>query len=230
MGLVANLEIPYRAVGDILARLKPLWLAMQERVTGLYDSEIAPRAARLSKRQWQAIAVVSVTLLHVLFIWMIVLSLRATPALPPPREMQLSLLRTDAKVVLPSVTLADPETPIVMPPDVVIEEEAHAPTIAIASPSQVLAPRPDPAHLNPAPAAADVGASIATALSVVLKILVMPDGSISDATVLRSCGHADADAGAMAYVKAKWRFLPALLDGKAIKYWTTVSVPIAPVG
>jgi TonB family protein len=228
---VANLEAAYRAVGGLTARLGPLVFAMRERAGAFYDREIVPRAARLSRRQWQAIAITSVALLHAVFIWMIVLSLRPTATRQAPREMQLSLIRDTQTAQLPNVAIADPDVPVVAPPDVVIQDDQPSTdTIAAASPSQVLAPRPDPSRTNPQLQASSIGQSIATAVSVVLKILVMPDGSIGDATVMRSSGRVEIDSGAIAYVRTNWHFLPALLNGAAIKYWTTVSVPIQPAG
>jgi len=89
----------------------------------------------------------------------------------------------------------------------------------------VLAPRPDPLRVNLPPTAAQVGAKGVGVVAVLLKILVMPDGSVSAATIVNSSGQADADRAAIGFVKANWRFIPAMLNGTAIQYWTTVAVP-----
>jgi hypothetical protein len=41
---------------------------------------------------------------------------------------------------------------------------------------------------------------------------------------VKSSGKQEADMAAIAFVKSKWRFLPALMGGTAIQYWTTVSL------
>jgi TonB family protein len=61
-------------------------------------------------------------------------------------------------------------------------------------------------------------------MSMTLKVLVMPDGTVGDATVLKSSGKADVDATVVEYVRAHWHFLPAALNGVAIQYWTSLAI------
>lgn len=59
-----------------------------------------------------------------------------------------------------------------------------------------------------------------------LKALVLPDGTVGDATVLKSSGQDDVDAAAVEYVRTHWHFLPATLNGVAIQYWTSLAIVI----
>lgn len=93
---------------------------------------------------------------------------------------------------------------------------------------QKLAPRLDPAHVNALPELPRTLGSVA-ALSLKLRILVLPDGSVGDAQVVRSTGQRDIDRLAIETVKNSWRYLPASVNGKPIEAWTTVIVRFAPV-
>lgn len=58
----------------------------------------------------------------------------------------------------------------------------------------------------------------------VLKILIDADGSVQDAEVVQSAGHAALDAAALAAAPT-FRFTAGTVDGKAVK--TTVMLPIS---
>jgi periplasmic protein TonB len=94
-----------------------------------------------------------------------------------------------------------------------------------AEASQVLAPRPDPKYANASPALPPEFAKLGAGTSMILRIFVQTDGSVTDAEIAKSTGDARLDQFAAAYVKAHWRYLPALASGVAIPNWTTVLVP-----
>lgn len=161
-------------------------------------------------------AVGLVVAFHLLFLGIIALGLRLPAAPPGIRELEVRLLpaaRLERVQPPPAPTL-----PIVEPPQIVIADDASS-SVAAVSAASILAPRPDPAHLNEAPRASHAGA-------IVLKLLVLVDGSVGDAEVAASCGDPAADAAAIAFVKTHWRFLPAMLRGTAMRYWTTVAVSL----
>jgi TonB family protein len=54
---------------------------------------------------------------------------------------------------------------------------------------------------------------------------VQPDGSISDAHVVKTSGDAKLDEFAVEYVKTNWRYIPATIAGQPVDDWTTVLVP-----
>lgn len=116
---------------------------------------------------------------------------------------------------------------IVPLPDIRIAEEEQPDPIAFAAAdTQLIAPRPDPAHPNDPPAGDSLSASARCAGEVVLRILVLADGTIGDAAVAKSCGAAERDQLALLYAKTHWRYLPATLGGEAVQDWTTVIVPL----
>lgn len=109
---------------------------------------------------------------------------------------------------------------MVEPPQIVIADDAGA-TLAAVPAVSILAPRPDPVHPNDAPRVAHASGS-----PLVLKLLILNDGSVGDAQVATSSGDAQTDADVLAFIKEHWRFLPAMLRDTAIQYWTTVAVPL----
>jgi TonB family protein len=153
---------------------------------------------------------------------------------PASREIQAFLIQSQQADRTMQPEMQKPDFDLVPAPDIQIaqEPEPDAPTqIDSVSMSQILAPRPDPAHHNQPPALANLSSeplAISGSANLVLKILVMPDGSVADAQVTSSSGQAQLDILAIRFVKANWRYLPATIAGRAIQYWTTVLVPIRP--
>ncbi|HEX4077320.1 MAG TPA: energy transducer TonB [Rhizomicrobium sp.] len=66
------------------------------------------------------------------------------------------------------------------------------------------------------------------AVSLELRILVLPDGSVRDARIVRSTGQGEIDRIAIQTVEDSWRYLPASINGKAIGAWTTIIVRFKP--
>lgn len=62
---------------------------------------------------------------------------------------------------------------------------------------------------------------------VLLKLLVLPDGSVGDARLLRSSGSAQLDAAALTGVGG-WAYLPAIRDHHAVAAWTKVRMRFHP--
>lgn len=60
--------------------------------------------------------------------------------------------------------------------------------------------------------------------TVMLKVLVGPDGKPEQVVIARSSGSRVLDAAARRHVLAAWRFHPALRDGHAIAAWALVPV------
>jgi TonB family protein len=107
------------------------------------------------------------------------------------------------------------------PPQIeVLDQQAH----------QSLPPRPDAAHPNPSPALSTASVSIdgSRALVVLLKVLVLVDGEVGSAKVVGSCGYLAIDETAVRFVKANWRFLPALDNGVPTSTWATMEVSFLP--
>jgi TonB family protein len=141
----------------------------------------------------------------------------------PQHEMTIALDRAPEPVSAYKPALPTPIEPqtrgAVAPPAIEITNTPR---------DQDLPPRPDPAQPNVQPSVALPGAN-ATAgadrdLIVLLRAFVREDGTIGDVTLAGSCGVAALDDLAAAFVKAKWRFLPATENGRAVARWTTVEV------
>jgi TonB family protein len=96
--------------------------------------------------------------------------------------------------------------------------EPQAPPVAAVTPPQVLE------HVDAAYPQSHVGDAVET--TVVLKITVEKDGSVSDASVLQAGGDG-FDEAALAAVK-RWRFTPALKEGKPVRARIQVPFHFAP--
>jgi protein TonB len=101
--------------------------------------------------------------------------------------------------------------------------------IAAVGIAEKLAPRLDPRHINARPELPHTLGSYVMALSLELRILVLPDGSVGDAQIVRSTGQGEIDQIAIETVKASWHYLPASINGKPIEAWTTAMVRFAPI-
>jgi TonB family protein len=183
---------------------------------------LPPILHRLGIGRRHVIAIAVVVLIHCVFGLIFRWSL--TPAVGPSKigELRVIFLGTVKQIPLGIVTAVAPTLPLVQIP---VVSTADRPTTAAAMPaSLVLAPRPNPAEPNVPASAADIGPAAIEGMSMTLKVLVLPDGTIGDATVLKSSGRADVDAAALEYVRTHWHFLPAALNDVAIQYWTSQAV------
>lgn len=132
----------------------------------------------------------------------------------------------------PEPALQKPSDVLVAAPDIEVaaKTQTESRNAQTAAPSQILAPRPDPRHINQLPRLPGGVANARDETVVVLKILVQTDGSITDAEIAKSSGDARLDQLAVDYVKANWRLLPALASGVVVQDWTTVMVPFRQTG
>lgn len=60
--------------------------------------------------------------------------------------------------------------------------------------------------------------------SVILQVLVGPDGAVQDAKVQTSSGYPRLDEAALNHAKRAWKFTPGTEDGKAVTMWHSVKV------
>jgi protein TonB len=80
-------------------------------------------------------------------------------------------------------------------------------------------PRVDAENLdNPVPAYPPVSRRLQETGTVVLEILVLPDGSVGDIRLGASSGYKRLDNAAMRAVKG-WRYLPARRGNEYVSYW-----------
>jgi TonB family protein len=184
-------------------------------------SGFAAALQRFKPSRWRVLSSVFAIALNVVMIAVVAASLNP-PSSHDANELHLVLApSTRSQATIP--TPPDVEMPVLQMPDIVIarDEPDTAPSALAAS--LVLAPRPDPDHPNPS----FIVEQKLPSGSVILKILVSADGNVVDATVQMTSGMPEVDRSAIAFVEARWKFLPALLEDRPIQYWTTVTVRLA---
>jgi periplasmic protein TonB len=187
----------------------------------------ATALAFAGKRQRPA-AILLVAVVHILAVWAIFAGIKPRGAALPVPEFKMTVFRP---AVTPPTVPPPPEwkfqqvkDAFLPEPDIQIEPDPDAPSITTTLMSQVLPPRPDPYYINKAPEAPDKLRRDALNAAVTLRILVMPDGSVEQAMLVKGTSNTELDKFTMAFVEANWRFLPATAGGKPIQDWTTVRV------
>lgn len=194
-------------------------------------SDNAPPGA--SRRRY--IAILSVGLIHIVLLWALIQGIRPTaPVRNGASVLQIRLLSPNLgprEPLAPPLdwTFDEPEAVLVPAPQIVVAPDQEAGEGIVGSAiTQRLAPRLDPKHLNQLPELPRSMGAIIRALSVELRVLVLPDGTVGNAEVVRSAGEGDIDRLAMQTVRDGWRYLPASINGKPIETWMTVIVRFAP--
>lgn len=181
-------------------------------------------------RTGQCLSVGFVVVVHLLLLWLLLTNGIVRPTETAAHDIQAFVIDTPRNEPSPSPELAKPFQDFVPAPDIQIAP-LSAPTavaeVDSASMSQLLAPRPDPAHVNQAPPLPQEFRGRTGPVEIVLRILVLPDGSISEAQIAKSSGQPQLDSFAAQFAKANWRFIPAMIVGRPIQDWTTVLMRIA---
>jgi TonB family protein len=185
-------------------------------------------AVARAKRCGRAVCGVLIVLAaHIPFVWLWMSNFRTDYARSAERNIEVRIIAAVRQPLATSVTLLPARLEIVPAPDIQIEEPpAQASLISGGVDStEVLPPRPDPIHHIPPTLPASLGA--AGAVQVVLRVLVLADGSVSTAQIVTSSGRKPIDAFAIQFVQEHWRFLPATVSGRAIEDWTTAVMRFA---
>ena len=201
------------------------------RLAATRDAILTALAFKAGRERYAGMALV--LLVHGLVVFALIFGLYREVG--PGKERDIAVAFVDAgdsakqAVAAPVPELVSPNDPSIDPPEIAITNDAPGGAVGDTS-AITLAPRPDPAHFNAPPQMPSQYPKPVTAIALVLRILVRPDGGIADATVTKSSGLGDLDNFAIAYVKANWRFIPAMMGDRAVQNWTTVFVPFAPSG
>lgn len=188
-------------------------------------ARIGPRS-----RSERTIAAAIVALVHAILL-LVLLEALVPRAVKPSRELSIELVGgpLGAAVEKPKPPdLADVTPQDVPPPLIEIETpdavgdtvKSAAGTPNVTRPAMALAD----AHAFPVLLAAYPSNR---KLSVRLLLSVARDGSISDATVSQSSGAASLDQTAIDWVKAHWRYQPALEQGQTVAVTTIAVVAFA---
>src|ERR1700749_2256411 len=203
-----------RQIAHVRERCRNFWAARTQATEIIAvawsksESPLAPGSAA---------AIAAVAVLHAIFLIFIFWGLHLSEVTPASRELHV-VIYSPQSVPPPFPEIAVPEIQVMQPPDIVIADDAATITALAAPPSSVLAPRPDPAHPNPLPGATAFGAANVAQATPLLRLTISSDGSVAQVSIVRSSGQHDVDLAIASFVKEKWRFLPALLNGTAIEY------------
>jgi TonB family protein len=202
-------------------------------VSGAADYNDAAAAAWVPRRRLAVIAVVGV--IHIVTLWAIVAGLRTLPVTRPAPELQVHFISPNLgpkQVPAPPLDweFQEPLAPLAPEPEIDIAPDRESPGGVMAGAVvQKLAPRLDPDHVNDRPELPrSLGVPI-SALSLKLLILVLPDGTVSDAKIVKSTGLREIDGLAVDHVKNTWVFIPASINGNPVEGWITVIVRFAPM-
>ena len=182
---------------------------------------------RMPVERYAAAAVA--VLFNILVIWIFVVNVKVSAADPIIDEVHATIFTTvQHPLARPEPHLQTPIIALVPAPDIAIKSNVPSTTaISASSMSQMLPPRPDVRHINVSPALPQLLRNLGAGLTVVLKIFVLSDGSITDAHIVKTSGDPRLDAFAVEYVKANWRYVPASISGTPAQDWTTVLVPFS---
>ena len=193
----------------------------------------------LSPRAWMLVAIV---LLHAGFFWSLSNGLsRQILVLPEPR-IDARFLRDDAKPLPPPPPPVDrnpriepviPVEPIpVLGPIAEGSTTIHFDTAPKPAPIPVVEARPapvivqpqiDPARTLSQPTYPPQDIRLGNAGTVLLAVLVMPDGTVGDVRVERSSGFPRLDASALSEAR-QWRFRPGTQDGVPRPMWKPLPI------
>jgi len=124
--------------------------------------------------------------------------------------------------------LAPQDVPITEPEIDIVPEQQSSGKVGPTITRQKLPPRFDPTHANEKPQLPRSVAMIG-ALVLELSILVLPDGTVGDARVVKSTGQPEIDRIGIETVEGSWRYIPATVSGKPVESWTTVMVRFAAI-
>lgn len=227
--MTARAEVVYsvgRAAGEMhIMLVQPAPLGTVVPLTTSMPSAVGKRIGLLT----------AVAAVHLLAFFLLSSSLRIVSPALHEGELQMIVFRPELS---PRTAPAPPTTSMLIPPE---EPDVAAPDIEIspepgigagASTDEVqsrIAPILDPSHANERPQLPGTFGALIAAASLKLRLLVLPDGSIFNAKVVRSSGEAEFDQVAIQWVSGNWRYLPAVVNGRPVTAWVTVIVRFAPI-
>ena len=141
---------------------------------------------------------------HVLALLVLLLPLSQTP--PPGKDPEPAPPRWEVRQVVPVTDLAGPAD--VVAPDIGGPLQGTQLRYAVA---------PPPRYPRDAIASGAEG-------TVLLRVLVDVDGRPLQVVVDRSSGHRSLDREAVRHVQQRWRFVPAMHDGRPVQAWGLVPI------
>jgi outer membrane biosynthesis protein TonB len=206
-------------------RFISLCLNMKHRLPSL-----AAALRQIAPLQKRTLTAATVAILHVIFVCVLIFGLRLDAPAQQQSEMTVVLdtMTTASRPAAPAIPpLVNPDDPIIQTPQIAVDDPLPASTdtaplaggIGVTSPAEAIGAL----HSVP-PLSAELLALARRAL-LRLRLSIAPDGSVSEAMVDSSSGSGDIDGIAVAWVKAHWRYKPAMRDGQPVTVTTTAIVP-----
>lgn len=190
---------------------------------GAFDKRELPRGPLLAAL---------VLALHAAALMVLIWALRVPPTpIQGQREILLTLQTTNpfAGHALPPPPTITSEILNIKPPTLPVADDmpgdSSAPSIAPGG-GGITKPAESDGATHTTPPLSDAQLALARKAPLRLRLSITPDGAIDDATVEQSCGLAAVDDLVVAWVKAHWRYSPALRDGQPIAVETTALVAL----
>jgi periplasmic protein TonB len=151
--------------------------------------------------------------------------LKPKPTAHPARKPIARLHAAPASAVKPAETPAEtrPPTPPAISPPSVVSSQAAAARPAAPPVKTAVSISASYAASNPFPPYPKMSLSNQEEGTVMLRVLVQPDGTAGDVQIKTSSGYALLDKSARTTVR-NWRFNPATIDGKPVAQWYQVPI------
>jgi len=202
------------------------------------QTQILPKPPVSSQRRYVTVTIV--VALHLVAIYGLLLALSKPIMIPTPTgPITVDLFHNKPPVQPPAINpvLQQVHGNIdVVPPTVRIDNGSPPNAIVPANPGQqdigpivptrlpTLSPPLAIASTHTIPIYPSIGIRLNEEGSVTLALNIDERGNVVDARMIRSSGYEALDVAAVAWVKAHWRYQPALRDGVPIPSSTTATV------
>lgn len=172
---------------------------------------------------------VAVGAVHVVLLVLVLFGFTRPPAPPAAHDLQLTIIggpRVLRSEPIQPTLATPPQVPLVVPPEIEVDDTPSTAITVAAAPGGpgVTVPAEAIGETHTAPTLSADLTDIARKSTLRLRLRVAEDGSIKDASVDASTGSAQLDRIALAWVRAHWRYRPALRDGTPIAVTTTALV------
>lgn len=188
--------------------------------------------ANTKDRRVVSIAIVGA--LHIAFIYAMLVALGyVPPPIHPTTSTVVVIPNVQTKVVQPQPpirsTMVTPENPAVRPPVFTIGPDdgagpGNGPQTGSGTPGESFVPSTALAGTHSIPEYPVVDRRLGHEGTVRLRLTIDAQGVVGDAIVVASSGYDGLDTAAVAWVKAHWRYKPALQNGTPVPSSTKADV------
>jgi TonB family protein len=212
----------------------PVWATLNRvklASTAWIDRSPIAGIRRLRPAHRRALAAVLVVGLHLLLVYVLIIGLKQRFVQHTAPTMELTLDPGGPRVARGAPTkpaLVVPNEPEITPPEIAIDTPASSDAIlataAVGGPG-VTVPAEAIGTSHTVPTLSSELLALAHRAMLRLQLTIAADGTVIDAMVENSSGSAALDNLVLAWVKAHWRYRPAMRNGTAISVTTTSLVP-----